>query len=325
MKRLFVLVVLLGILGMTTWAQMGPETGMLAKSLFGIDGLAVLEVALPSEVSYNPAAVPLALELFDEKSYVELDYGSLDFKAGPEVVNTWQLCAFRAKKLGLRLARYSIESDPAPTKFAGPDYQVEFKGETYEAAAGLSLTDQLAVGVAWVPYERIVTNIFADGDLLATFEAKTTSQLRYGAVFAPSKALSFGLVSSRGNASNRMTIPALSSRPASVEDYKENLTTLGVGYQPIEGTILSAAWQKGSLEGNGLDANIDLATYGLKQYLNPDFSVNVSLNDRTWGYGLTYAKGGTTLGMSYAPDTYRSAEDYLGRCRTWYFWFGKSW
>jgi len=308
---------------------MGPETGMLAKSLLGIDGLAVLEVALPSEVSYNPAAVPLALDLFQEKTYIELDYGSLSFKEGPEVINTWALYAFKVKNCGVRLARYTIDSDPRATRFAGPDYPVSFEGETYEITAGMKLNDQFAVGAACVPYEQITTTLSDQSAVLARFKAKTKTQWRAGAVFTPTKTLSLGAVYSEGKSASRMTLFAPTEEGTmefyGEDDYTEKLVTLGVGFQPIQGTILSAGWQNGSIKGDNLNTDIDLAAYGVKQYLTPDFSVNVNLNDRTWGYGAVYSKNGTTLGVSYSPDTYRAAEDYLGRAKTWYLWFSKSW
>lgn len=328
MKRLFILLALVAVCA-AAFAQMGPETGMLAKSLLGIDGLAVLEVALPSEVSYNPAAVPLALDLYEEKAYVEADYGTLNFKEGPEVTNSWLLYAFRVGDCGVRVARYSIDSDPAATRFAGPDYPVSFEGETYEVSAGMRLNEKVSIGLACVPYEQITTTLSDGTATLATFKAKTKTQWRAGAVYAPTESLSFGAVYSEGRAESRMTLIAPTEEGPmefyGEDDYTQKLVTLGVGFQPIRGTILSAAWQRGSVKGDNMDADIDLAAYGLKQYLTPDFSVNVSLNDRTWGYGAVYSKGGTTLGVSYAPDAYRAAEDYLGRAQTWYFWFGKSW
>lgn len=329
MKRLFVLVFSLFALVATIHAQMGPETGMLTKSLFGADGLAVLEVALPSETSYNPAAVPLALELFKEKAYVEFDYGTLNFKEGPALVSTWQVAALRLNEnSAIRLARYSIDSNSTGSLFTG-DEKVGFKGETFELSGGMILSPKFAVGVVWVPSEYMTTRLSNEVYTDARFKAKSSCQYRVGAIYAPSQILSFGVVYSREKTASRMTLYA-SPEEGSMEfygegDYTKEMVTLGVGFQPIKGTIISAAWQKGSIKGDSLDLDVDLAAYGVKQYLTPDFSVNVGLNDRTWGYGAVYTKKGNLLGISYAPNTYRSAQDYLGRCRSFYVWYGKSW
>ena len=80
------------------FAQIGPEAPILGKSTLGLNGIAVLEVAFPTEYSYNPAAVPLALKMFNEERYVEVDYGVIDFAKGPRVENTWQYYAFQTSQ-----------------------------------------------------------------------------------------------------------------------------------------------------------------------------------------------------------------------------------
>ena len=96
MKNLTWVVLLVLLVMAPVFAQeIGPEAPILGKGTLGLNGLAILEVALPTEYSYNPAAVPVALQMFKEKQYSEADYGILDFADGPRVTNTWQLYAFQ--------------------------------------------------------------------------------------------------------------------------------------------------------------------------------------------------------------------------------------
>lgn len=330
MRHLFWLILLFTV-AMPVFAQeIGPEAPILGKVVLGINGLGILEVALPTEYSYNPAAIPLALQIFKEKSYAEADYGILDFAKGPRVTNTWQLYAFQLKDgSALRLGRYTVSSNKRPIRYLGPDVNVEFRGETYEISFGRFVSPKASVGIAVIPHENIRTSLTVPGVTLASAEAKSDLHFRIGGLYLPSKKLSFGLVFTNDeiDASTRLS-PELTGLPETVNlsgRYHERLLTGGVGYQPKEGSILFFSWQKGSIRGPNLDEGIDLKAYGVHQYLNPRLAVRFAVYDRVPGYEVTYSSRGWTLGASISKNTFRRAEEFLGRADTTYIWASKSW
>lgn len=331
MRRLMLAVVGILIFSVTAGAQeIGPEAPILGKGTLGLNGLAILEVALPTEYSYNPAAIPLALKMFKENGYAEVDYGTLNFSQGPKVVNTWQLMAWRLKdNSALRLARYSVSSNRRPIAFLGEGPQVEFKGETYEVCYGRLLSQKASVGIAIVPYESIRTNLSAQGVALGSGEAKSDFHARIGGLYLISPKLSVGAVYTLDKIDARTRLdPALTGFPEVVilsGDYRETLWTTGFGYQPREGTILFFAWQKGKISGQNLSETIDLKVYGIHQYLNPRLAVRIGIYDKVPGYEVTYSSRGWTFGGAFSKNTYRRTEQYLGRADTVYLWAGKSW
>jgi hypothetical protein len=330
MNKLVLAVALVLFAAVLTQAQIGPEVGMVGKSLFGYNGVATLDVVSPSEVSFNPACIPGALDLSGAKNYAEVDYGGLNFRQGPMVTNGWQTYATKLKgNWGLRLARYTIGSNRKQTLFTGPGVNTRFTGESYEIAIGKEVTKNLAVGVAWLPYENVQTSSRDEnGGELIRANAKSDCQWRVGGAYQLGKLLTVGSVYSHDRSTSRVTSPTLSGESNFTQvtgQYNQDMVTTGAAIQPIEGTILAACWQKGALTGPGIDADIDIFAYNLRQYLNKDFSLTVGLTDRTWGYGALYTYGSISLGIAYSPDTYRAADSYLGRCRSLYLWLGKSW
>ena len=325
-----VVLILLAVIPVSA-QKIGPEAPILGKGVLGLNGLAVLEVALPTEYSYNPAAVPVALQMFNEKQYAEADYGIINFSNGPEVTNTWQLYAFQLKDgSALRLARFSIASDKRSIAFLGPQGpQVEFKGESYEVSYGRFLNSKTTVGIAIVPYENIRTILSADILTLGQAEAKSDFHVRVGGLYFFSPELSIGAVYTYDSidAITRL-FPTLTELPEVLTlhgKYRERLLTGGLGYQPREGTILFFSWQKGKIVGPNLHEGIDLKAYGFQQYLNPRLAVRIGIYDRIPGYEVTYTSHDWTLGASIAKDTYRRTEEFIGLADTMYFWIGKSW
>jgi len=327
MKRLLISVLLAALTAMV-YAQ-GPDLGMVGKSVLGIDGTATLEVSLPLETSYNPAAMNLAMMQFGEKRYSEADYGVLDFQAGPRVTNTWLVGAVYGQGWTLRLARYGIDSNSRQTKFAGAGTDVSFIGETYELAVASEVLPRFNLGAVWVAEEEITTTLTSQGYLLARDKASSDKHWRGGALCQASSTVNVGLVYGENRNSSELTLyPPMTGEPLEIMDsarFDTKLVTVGIGYQPIPGTILSANWQQGNIQGPNLDGDIDLMSFGARQYLTPDFSLNAALNDRAWNYGANYARNGLVLGACYSPSTYRSARDYLGEAQVWYLWAGKSW
>lgn len=309
--------------------ELGSETPILGKTTFGVNGLAVMEVALPSEISYNPAATALALEVFKEKQYAEIDFGILDFHAGPEVKNDWQVYLFQLPKGALRIARYGISSNSREIAYLGAGPKVEFSGQTLEVSYGKKVSSNLFWGLTFIPSEEIKTDLSFDGVSLAKAKARSKMHGRLGIVYLPDAKVSLGAVYTYDKINARTELlPSLTGEQTPIElgaDYREKLWTIGAAWQPIEGTALYFAWQKGKISGPNVSEEIDLQAFGVQQFLNPNVSLRLELNDRVWGYGLTYFYKRWTLGASYSKNTYRRTEEYLGRADTWYVWAGKSW
>ena len=331
MHKLMLVIVGILVFSVATLAQeIGPEAPILGKGTLGLNGLAVLEVALPTEYSYNPAAIPMALKMFKEKVYAEADYGVLNFQKGPKVVNTWQLVAWQLKDhSAVRLARYSVNSNRRPIAFLGDGPQVEFQGETFEVSYGRFISSKATVGIAIVPHEKVRTSLTTPETTLAQAEAKSDFHTRIGGLYLVSSNLSLGLVYTQDDidATTRL-YPALTGLSGTTNlsgDYKEKLWTTGFGYQPKLGTVVFFAWQKGKIVGPNLSEAINLKAYGVQQYFNPRLAVRVGVYDRVPGYEVTYSNRGWTFGASYSKSTYRRTEEYLGRADTMYLWTGKSW
>ena len=330
MNKLVLAVALVLFAAVLTQAQIGPEVGMVGKSLFGYNGVATLDVASPSQLSFNPACIPGALDLSSARTYVEADYGGLNFRQGPMVTNGWLAYTTKLKgNWGLRLARYTIGSNRRETLFTGPGANVRFAGESYEVALGKEVMKNLSLGAAWLPYENIQTSSKDENGELIHANAKSDCQWRAGGMYQLGKMVTIGAVYSHDRSTSRVTLsPVLTGESSFTQvtgQYNQDMVTSGVAIQPVEGTILAGTWQKGSLTGPGIDYGIDIFAYNLRQYLNKDLSLTVGLTDRTWGYGALYTYGSVSLGVAYSPDTYRAADSYTGRCRSLYLWLGKSW
>lgn len=309
--------------------EFGPETPILGKTTFGINGMAVMEVALPSEISYNPAATALALEIFEEKQYAEIDFGVLDFHAGPEVKNDWQILLFRLPGGALRIAQYGINSNSREIAYLGAGPEVEFNGQTVELSYGRKVLPNLFLGLALIPSEEIKTNISFEGVELAKAKAKSAQHGRLGALYLPNPKLSLGAVYTYDKIKAKtQLLPALTGESVPIDmnaNYREKLWTIGAAWQPREGTAFFWVWQKGKISGPNVSEEIDLHAFGVQQFLSRNVSVRIENNDKVWGYGLTYFYKGWTLGASYSKNTYRRIEEYLGRADAWYVWVGKSW
>ncbi|HLC38939.1 MAG TPA: hypothetical protein VJJ80_02330 [Patescibacteria group bacterium] len=311
------------------FAQIGPEAPILGKSVLGLNGIAVLEVASPSEYSYNPAAVPLALKIFNEEKYAEIDYGLINFAKGPTVENTWQYCSFRTSQdSAMRVARYTIKSNSKPIIYLGPDLLVKFEGETYEVTYGKMFSEKVGFGVAVVPYENIKTKLSADNIQLGVGEAKSDLHFRVGGIYLIQSNLSVGVVFTKDkiNASTLLS-PLLSgsSEPINLNaDYNEKLWTVGVAWQPKQGTGLYSTWQKGDITGPNLHEDIDLKAFGLQQFLSPKLCIRVGLYDTVPGYQVTYYGDKWNIGVSFSNNTYRRSEAFLGSADTFYIWAGGS-
>lgn len=329
MLKLWWILVTILIGGPVLSQEIGPETSVLGKTTFGINGLAVMEVALPSEISYNPAATALALEVFKEKQYAEIDFGILDFHAGPEVKNDWQVYFFQLPKGALRIARYGISSNSREIAYLGAGPKVEFSGQTLEVSYGKKVSSNLFWGLTFIPSEEIKTDLSFDGVSLAKAKARSKMHGRLGIVYLPDAKVSLGAVYTydKINAKTEL-LPSLTGESAPVvigADYRERLWTIGAAWQPFEETAFFWAWQKGKISGSNVSEEIDLQAFGVQQFLSRNVCVRIENNDRVWGYGLTYFYKGWTLGASYSKNTYRRTEEYLGLADTWYVWIGKNW
>ena len=331
MRCLLILTLLLLVVATPVVAQeIGPEASILGKATFGINGSATLEVALPTEYSYNPAAIPLSLKMFKEKTYVESDYGVLDFDSGPKVINDYEMVAFRVgNSAAARIGRYGITSNRQGIAFFGEGPLGEFRGESLELCYGEFISPKATVGIAIVPKEEIRTILTMQGEDLATAKASSSLQMRIGGLYLLSSKASVGLVYAYDNIDSVTQLsPVLTGLAETVDltgNYQERLWTLGAAYQPQIGTALFVAWQKGSITGPNLDEPVNLLAYGVNQYFNEHLSVKVMMNDRVPGYEVSYEVHGWTTGISIARNTSRQTEEFLGRADITYLWVSKSW
>ncbi len=329
LRYLLVLSLILLFAGRVSSQNLGPETPVLGKTIFGINGLAILEVALPSEISYNPAAVELALQLFKEEQYVEADFGILDFHAGPQVKNDWQVYLFRLPKGSLRLAKYGITSSVSEIVYLGPGPKVKFQGQTIEMSYGRQVSPKLFLGLVIIPSKEIKTDVFFEVENLAETKAKSSLHGRLGALYLINSKTSVGIVYTYDKmAAKTRLLPVLTGEPTPIDiraNYRERLLTVGVGWQPVEGTALYLTWQKGKVSGPNVSEEIDLKAFGIQQFLNPNLCLQVGLNDKVLCYSLTYYGQKWNLGASYSKSTYRRTEEFFGRADIWYIWLGKNW
>ena len=327
--RKYWLVLMIIMSGPVLSQDFGPEVPVLGKTIFGINGMAVLEVALPSEVSYNPAAVELALEVFKEKQYVEMDYGVLDFRSGPLVRNNWQVFLLQLPRGSLRVARYGIASNNREIAYLGPGPKVEFGGQTIELSYSRKISSKLFLGLVLIPSEEIETNISFEGTELVKAKAKSNWHGRLGALYLLNSHLSLAAVYTYDKISAKtQLLPSLTGESAPVDmsaNYREKLWTTGASWQPAEGTVLFWTWQKGKISGPNVSEIIDLQAFGAQQFLSRHLCLRIENNDKVWGYGLTYLSKGWVLGASCSKNTYRRTEEYLGRADVTYLWVGKSW
>lgn len=328
MKCVFLLVLILLSVGVVA-QELGPETSVLGKTTFGINGLAVLDVALPTEVSYNPAAFAWAMDAFKEKGYAEADFGILKFEAGPTVKNDWEVAAIATPQGALRFSRYGVDSNSKEIAFLGPGPEVSFRGQTAEFAYGRKISPKLFAGVAIIPYEEIKTKVTFDGVDLARAKASSHQHGRLGILYLPTDKVSIGLVytSDKMRAKTNL-LPVLTDKMMPIEmsaHYREELWTAGIAYQPIQGTALYFDWQKGKIRGPNVSEKIDLKVMGIKQFVNQRLCLFVERNDKVLGYGLNYFGRNWNAGASVSNDTYRRTEEFFGRADTLYVWAGKNW
>ena len=116
-----------------------------------------------------------------------------------------------------------------------------------------------------------------------------------------------------------------SSEPINLNaDYNEKLWTVGVAWQPKQGTGLYSTWQKGDITGPNLHEDIDLKAFGLQQFLSPKLCIRVGLYDTVPGYQVTYYGDKWNIGVSFSNNTYRRSEAFLGSADTFYIWAGGS-
>ena|GEM_PF-2584026 len=306
----------------------GPEAPMLGKGALGLNGLAILEVALPAEYSYNPAILPWALREFQEEDYAEIDRGVVNFRWGPRVQNWWQVYCHQLKPgSAFRLARYAISSTSEEIAYWEKGPKVSFSGETYEVAYG-KMGRRSGWGIALVPFEKVNTFICnEEGINLGRGEARSHTHLRLGGVFLPSSKVSLGLVYTFDrNKAKTVLLPPLAEGWTELDGrYTERLWTVGAGLQPRKGTAAFAAWQQGRIKGVNLSERINLLAFGVNQFLTSHLAIRVGVYDRTPGYALIYYHQGWNAGISYSRGTYRRTEKYLGRADdTAYLWVGKS-
>jgi hypothetical protein len=310
-------------------SQLGPEVPILGKGTLGYNGVAVLDVASPTKYSYNPAVVPFALRLFDKQGYAEIDYGRIDFREGPRVKNLWQYVVFQLDQdVGMRLARYTISSNQKPIAFLNPALSVRFDGETYEIACGRILSEKMGLGIAVIPYEKVRTTVSDNGLTAVLAEAKSDLHWRLGSVYLIKPNLSLGIVYTRDKIEAvSIFSPALTGL---AEDsrlragYTEKLLTVGVTWQPRQGTVLYLTHQNGDITGQNLNEKVSLTAYGIQQFLNQNLAVRIGLNDSAPSYELVYCRRAWEVGVSYSNNTFRRTEGFLGRADICYLWLGKS-
>ena len=313
--------------GVEETPRVGPEAPMLGKGALGLNGLAILEVALPAEYSYNPAVLPWALREFQEEDYAEIDRGVVNFRWGPRVQNWWQVYCHQLKPgSAIRLARYAISSTSEEIAYREKGPRVSFSGETYEVSYG-KMGRRSGWGIALVPFEKVNTFICnEEGINLGRGEARSQTQFRLGGIFLPSSKVSLGLVYTQDrNKAKTVLLPPLVEDWTELDGhYTERLWTVGAGLQPRKGTAAFAAWQRGRIKGVNLSERINLLAFGVNQFLTSHLAIRVGVYDRTPGYALIYYHQGWNAGISYSRGTYRRTENYLGRAETAYLWVGKS-
>ncbi len=299
------------------------QLGMIGKSVLGEAGLATLEVTQPDYTSYNPAAIALA---YDGKVYTQGGYEVINFDNGPTVKRDSEIVVFepfKGKGYIVRLARYGIDSN---VENMGHHYGLEFDGQSYEVSLAKALNDKVALGVTWIPYEKITTEIYRHDNLFVKDTAKCGNEIIAGLTWKPIDKLTLGATYDYGRTTSDFVLGPDSPHPHFDSDkFKTRLMTYGASYQILENTTVSANFQRGHTSGPGYYDKVKLDRYAVTQKIGRA-SVTVDYFDHAWGASAQYTtKKGMTIGASYAPDTLRASEDVLGRAKICSVWLGKTW
>lgn len=328
MRNWILLVILLLSVGVSSVAQeIGPEAAVLGKGLFGYNNQIGSDVSSPLEYSYNPAVIPLSLELYDQ-NYTEFDYGAYDFSGGPDMATVWAYTAFAVgKDQVVRLGYYATNSGSAETRALGEGVNVELSTETIELAFAKKLGPRLWAGVSISP-EVGDTVISFEDVTIAKGKAKASFNYRLGVAWLVNNQFTLGATYGDdhfGAEVDYFDLETGSNVGSASGKYKEELLTVGATFNPLEGTYLAISQQSGKLEGPGIGEDIDLTAYCLTQYLSPTTNINLSYSDSGWTYGVQYRDKKWCAGITLGTNVYAKAEEYLGTANSFFAWVGQSW
>lgn len=288
-----------------------PRFPVLGKSVFGVSSQYPTQAVLPSPVGLNPATQNYLLD-YKLGPALEADYGLFgtrsNLQVGMGILNYFQPIG---KRHSVRLSVYQVWSNEQPIPATGP-VAVDHNGNAFELVYAYRVSDQLDLGVAWVPYDRMKTDLSLAGAAVGSGSARSNFQGRVGIAWRDkSQKLRVGVVYSHDALGTKATFVGVPGEMGG--SFLQRSWTGGISYDPRPGTTLFYNYQSLSLQGEGVSLDRSSSYWGLQQFLGKHWLVRFARASAGTEISLGYTSGKWEGYLSFNGRAYSQSEDVYGR------------